>query len=880
MDRGAVLSRLEALLMLGRGHFFERPVRTVLTVAGVALGVSASVAVRTANVDVLKSFQDAVMTVAGSATLQVSGGELGLDETVITVVRKHPDVVSTSPVIEQGARLAAGPHRGRSFVVLGLDLLEAAELKSFRVRSEGTREQALDPLLSATALFVGRRLAAELDLTQGSALDILIGSRLRRVTVEGVIEPPSGLPSVWDDLAVMDIAAAQVLFGMVGRLDRIDVVTAATRPVDDVQAALQAIVPPSVVVQRPAQRSRQVEEMVRAFQLNLGVLSGVGLLVGMFLIYNTVSFAVAQRRREIGIFRALGMSEREVAGLFLAEAAAIGIVGGLLGGALGLALAKGLVSLLSRTVSDLYVSVVGTGDRAAIGMEALLGVLAEGALIGGLVSMVGTLGPSLDAGRTIPVLALAPGSYEASRQLRIRTLAAVGCAFLIASGLLAMPGPISGLPVFGYLSALCLLVGLSCLAPLLIHEIWVLAHGRGRRADMSVSGALRTIAADQTARSPGRNGVTVSALMIGLAIMVGVGIMVRSFRHTVEIWINETVIADLVLAPSLWLRGTQHGVLDKRLPREWGALVASVPGVAAVDAYRDLRIDIQGRSTALVSRDLRLHAERSRYLFLSGDSATILRRAAAEDGVILSEVLAEYLGVKQGDALSLMTPSGEQRFPIMGVFYDYATDGGKVVMHQSLYRRLWRDDDVTVFPVYLEPGADLNAVRRAIAEKLARESSAYAPPALIDNAELKREILDIFDRTFFLTYALEAIAVIIAVLGIVNTLLTSVLERQRELATLRAIGASDRQIRRLVLWEAGYLGVLGAALGLVGGVLLSLLLIKVINKQSFGWTIQPALPMGVLVEAVVLAIVAALIAGYIPARWAGKQPIVDGLRYE
>ncbi len=877
---GPVRSRLEALLLLGKGHVVERPVRSLLTIAGVALGVSASVAVRTANVDVLKSFQDAVMTVAGSATLQVSGGELGLDETVIAVVREHPDVVSASPVIEQGARVASGPHRGQSFVVLGLDLLEAAELKSFQVRSEGIGEQSLDDMLSARALFVGRRLAAELCLTEGSELSLLVGNRLRRVTVEGLIESPSGGPSVWEDLAVMDIAAAQTLFGMVGRLDRIDVVTEPNRPIEDIQGALQAAVSPSIVVERPAQRSRQVEEMVRAFQLNLGVLSGVGLLVGMFLIYNTVSFTVAQRRREIGVFRVLGMSARTVASLFLLEAAALGIAGGLLGGVLGLALAKGLVALLSRTMSDLYVTVVGIGDRAEGGVSAILDVLAEGALIGGLVSMVGALGPSLDASRTVPVLALAPGSYEANRQLRMRTVAKIGVVLLVVSGLLAMPGPISELPVFGYLSTLCLLVGLSCLAPLLIHGIWALTRRRRRRADLSASGALWAIAAEQMARSPGRNGVTVSALMIGLAIMVGVGIMVRSFRHTVEIWINETVMADLVLAPSLWLRGTQHGMLDRRLPREWEALVASVPGVAAVDAYRDLRIDIQGRSAALVSRDLRLHAERSRYLFVSGDSAAILRRAAAEDGIILSEVLAGRLGVQEGDTLTLMTPSGERRFTIMGVFYDYATDGGKVVMDQSLYRRLWRDDDVTVFPVYLEPDAKLETVRRAIAQKLAAESPAYAPPALVSNAELKREILDIFDRTFLLTYALEAISVIIAVLGIVNTLLTSVLERQRELATLRAIGAGDRQIHRLVLWEAGYLGVLGAALGLVGGVLLSRLLINVINKQSFGWTIQPTLPIGILIEAVALAWAAALLAGYIPARWASKQPIVEGLRYE
>ena len=223
-----------------------------------------------------------------------------------------------------------------------------------------------------------------------------------------------------------------------------------------------------------------------------------------------------------------------------------------------------------------------------------------------------------------------------------------------------------------------------------------------------------------------------------------------------------------------------------------------------------------------------------------------------------------------------MTPSGEKQFPVMGGFYDYATDGGKLVMDRALYRQLWQDETTTLFAVYATPGADIDAVRRHIAETVGREGHLL----VISNAELKKEILAIFDRTFTITYALEFIAVGIALLGIVNTLLTSVLERQRELATLRAIGASAQQIRRLVLWESSYLGLLGAALGVLGGVLLSVLLIEVINKQSFGWTIQFTLPGSMLVEAVEVALAAAVVASTLPARWAAKQPIVDGLRYE
>jgi putative ABC transport system permease protein len=388
------------------------------------------------------------------------------------------------------------------------------------------------------------------------------------------------------------------------------------------------------------------------------------------------------------------------------------------------------------------------------------------------------------------------------------------------------------------------------------------------------------MAADHAARHPGRNAVTVSALLVGLAIMIGVVVMVRSFRDTVEAWVDQTVMADLIIAPPAWLHGKQAGHASRTLPGSWLPALTAIEGVAAVDTYRDVQVDVGGQPAALVSRDLRLHAERGRYLMVNGDWASVLRRAAETDGVVVSEVLANRLNLERGGTVTITTPAGPHTVPIEGVFYDYATDGGKMVMERTLYRRLWNDDRITVFALYLSPGADESRVKRLIAETLHRHESSLEPPLMISNGELRREILTIFDRTFVLTYVLEAIAVFVAVLGIVNTLVTAVLERRRELATLRAIGASRAQVARLVQWEAIYLGLIGALLGVAGGLALAWVLIAVINKQSFGWTIRMTVPVEVLVQAVVLAIGAAWMAGYLPARWAARQPVGESLREE
>jgi putative ABC transport system permease protein len=676
----------------------------------------------------------------------------------------------------------------------------------------------------------------------------------------------------------MDIAAAQLLFQSIGRLDRIELVTTPDRPLDDIVASVRAVLPPHLVVQRPAQRTKQVENMVWAFQLNLSVMSWVGLLVGMFLIYNTIAFAVAQRRREIGIYRALGMTERRVAGLFLVEAGLLGLLGGLLGGLGGVWLAGILVSLVSRTVTDLYAPVASGELTLSMDMLTFTAV-AKGMLLGTVVSMVGALGPSVEAGRTVTVRALAPGDYESTHQLKAGLCGWISLVLLVLAGLCSLMGPVGDLPLFGYLATICLLGALSFLAPLCIQALGM-RRPRQESKTMLLGGSLRLIAADQAARHTGRNAVTVSALMVGLSIMIGVAVMVRSFRDTVEIWVDETVMADLIVAPQSWLQGKQAGQASRALPGTWRSTLSAIDGIAAVDTLREVYVEVAGQPVALVSRDLRLHAQRSRYLMIHGDSTEILLRAAETGGVLLSEVLANRLRLREGDKVSITTPTGPAAVSVEGIFYDYATDGGKMVMDRTWYQREWHDDRVTVFSIYLAAGADAEHVRQSIVTHVAGLDGVTVPPLVIRNRELRQEILEIFDRSFVLTYVLEAIAVLVAILGIVNTLVTAVLERRREFATLRAIGAGTRQVERLVLWEAAYLGLIGAVLGVVGGLLLALVLIHVINKQSFGWTIQMTVPGGVILQAVGLALTAALVAGYWPARWAARQPVVEGLREE
>jgi putative ABC transport system permease protein len=428
---------------------------------------------------------------------------------------------------------------------------------------------------------------------------------------------------------------------------------------------------------------------------------------------------------------------------------------------------------------------------------------------------------------------------------------------------------VRGVPLFGFLAALLILLGVALVSPAAIAAAALVARpllgARGRW----VPAALAVVA---LRRSLWRNGGTAAAMAVGLAMLVSVATMVGSFRRTVDVWIEQTVRADFVVSAS----GRVVKGIDARIPDRYAGALARVPGVAAVDPYRAVRLQRDGRRFVLAAGEFAVHAARSRNLFLEGDSAAILAEAKARDGVIVSETFAAAHGVRRGGTLRLATPAGVRAFPVVGVFYDYTTEGGVVVMDRTLFRRLWNDASATSLAVYLAPGADLAVVRARILEVF----RARPDVVVFTNRSLREHVLKIFDQTFAITYALEAIALVVAVLGVLNTVMAGVLERQREIGTLRALGFTRPQVFAMVTGEAGALGVVGNLLGVTAGLALSLVLIFVINKQSFGWSIQLAVPVTTLAGYAALALAAALLAGAAPAWRAAGTRIAAALRYE
>ncbi|MGB0910540.1 MAG: FtsX-like permease family protein [Nitrospirales bacterium] len=856
----------KAILLLVREHLRQRPLRTGLTILGVAIGVSAWLAIRMANGEVFRSFEASVETVVGEAAIQISGGSQGLDEGVLFAIRKHPAVLSAHPILKVSAVAPSQTVQGQDLLILGVDILEFGNDDHVSFSELKQHGPNLDALLSMDSVFVGDGLARKFGWKVGDDAEVRVGEKSIHLVIQGLITPSSPNRRRLDDVAMMDIAAAQAVFGSIGKIDQINLVLSKDAHVSDVLAELQKMLPSSTTLARTSQRTQQVDAMVKVFQFNLTMLSTVGLLVGLFLVYNAISFSVVQHRREIGILRAVGMSRQQISLVFLTEAAVVGLFGGVVGCGLGFTMAQVLSSLVSQSVSDLYGAV--TAGSAPLTLD----MIAEGTGLGVGVALLGALRPSWEASGTVPTRALAPGDYEVITTQQGGSWAWIAVLFFALAGLLSMIQPVQGVPLFGYAAVFLLLLGCTLLGPLLFRGLGWIQSNRSI-GEWNIASSL---AAEQLVRNPGRSSVTLSALVIGLAIMVGVGAMIQSFRYTVELWIDQTMAADVIVAPTIWWEGNDHDKEAASLSPDALRVTRTIPGVRAVDPYREVPAVVQGTQVALVSRDIHLHAQQSQYLFEAGDSTSILQRMIEEKGVIVSEVLGERLGLQRGDLMRLGTPKGVKELPVLGRFYDYATDGGKVVMDQSLYQDFWSDQDSSVLAVYLKTGTDLIQVRSRIEEAL----GARQPVTTISNGELRAEILEIFDRTFRVTYVLELIALCVAVLGIVNTLITAILERQRELATLRALGASATQIQKLVFWESGYLAMLGAILGVAGGLMLSVLLVKVINKQSFGWTIQLMIPSMTIVEAVCVAVIAGLLAGFIPARWAAKQPIAEGLRYE
>lgn len=809
------------------------PARTALTLLSIALGVAVVVAIELAGDAAAGSFESSMKTLTGRVDYEITANG-GIDETALGKLAGLPLNARFSPVIEQPVVI---PDHG-STVLFGLDFIS-------NVTASADPGPDVDP---NEAVVISDDLASRLRAAKGDHL-VLRGRDASRVfTVRSIV---TGQNTIW---AAIDIGAAQRLLNMPGKLDRIEVVLGPGESPDDVSRIVRSSIPESWEISAPGARSEENQRMLGAFRWNLRILSYISLLVGAFLIYNTISVSVVRRRTEIGILRAVGVSSSGVLAIFLGEAAMFGLVGSAIGLGLGRLLAGGIVGMLSDTVNALFVT--STPGALAITPSAAL----SGLFGGMLVSIAAALIPAREAAGTAPAEAMRRAATEHRTRIHSRRDLAISAACALIAMVLCRLGPINGKPVAGYMATLFAVSAMALATPGVVLGIIAALRGVLKR----ILGPEGLVAGRSLTAALSRTSVVVAALATAIAMMVAVAVMVGSFRDTVQVWLDNQLRADLYLRA----QGPSTAGVYPPLASEVPDLVATVPGVVQVDILHALEIRYNGRRTMFGGAKTDILRSQRTFRFLAGDSDSILRSLPANDRAIVTEAFAEKNGVREGDTLKLRLGDRTASLVIAGINYDYSSDRGVILVDRSTLLRYLPNQPPTNVAVYLKPGADADSVRREIESRLAPYPVMLAPNRVLRDGAVK-----VFDRTFAITWALEAVAIFVAVLGAANSLLALVLDRRREIGVLRSLGAATGQLKRMILAEAGLLGLLAALLGLALGMSLSLVLIYVINKQSFGWTIQFHPPLALLAGAILLVEACTILAGIWPARFAARlQP--------
>ncbi len=849
------------------GHIRSNALRTAVTVFAVALGVAIALAIDLANTTAVASFASSVNVISNHVNLQVLGVGRGFADQTLRRVASVAGVSYAGPSIEDSIVIGAKPNdafSGEVLRVLGIDLLQALPgdssvsggVPGAAVESAGAPDP--DLLVNGHGAFISERIARTYGWSRGALLRGLAGDRTVELRVAGII--PASIPGIDSSVVFVDIATAQEIFEKIGQLDRIDLIVDPAR-IGAITKAVTAVIPPGTRVVAPTVRTGEIQRMLRSFELNLAALSYIALLVGMYLIYNTVAISVVARRPEIGTLRALGATKRGIFGAFVAEGALFGLTGSAAGLVLGGVLAQLSVGAVSRTVDTLYVA--SHADHVVFAPLVLIKAFGVGVAL----SMFSAVVPAFEAAGTPPAVAMRSAGYERRPRGLAARLALAGMLLLVLAYVCTLFPAVDDIPIFGYVSGLLIIFAGSLCTPLAVGAV-----SRAGVAAFGQRSAAGQLAAANLGASPMRNSVAVASLMIAIAMMVSIAILIGSFRTTVVAWADDTLKADLFVRPL----GLQDASYDSRFSPSVARTIARLPGVAAVDTFRGISIPFRGRITTLGAADFSTIADRNKLRFIGvADTRALARTLPGTTQVLVSDPFATKFHLGRGDSFRLNTPAGTTTFTIAAIYNDYSSDAGVFLMDSRTFVRLYHDDSVNSIAIYAKPGTDLAQLRSAVVRSVL--------PLRVDaqtTRELRTLVLTIFNRTFAITYALYVISITIAVLGVVSTLFALVLERRREIGLMRYLGLRRRDVRMMVYYEAAFIGALGGIMGVLVGVLLSLLLIFVINRQAFGWLIELTMPWDFLFEAIALVVVAAVIAGVYPAGVAARIRTAEAVRSE
>ena len=845
---------------IGLRYLLRHPWQSALMVLGITLGVAVAVAVDLANASATRAFDYSTDSVTGRATHQIVGGPQGLDESLYVELRRQglgTEGILAAPIVSD---YVYSPQLGdRPFQLLGVDPFAEAPFRNYLWGEGEAPIGELTALLTRPgAVLLASETADYYGLSVGDPLSLEVGGYQSEAVVAGRLVPADDLSRrTLAGLVLTDLATAQELTGRLGRLERIDLIL----PGDGVAATerLRSLLPPGAQIVEVAARTGTIEEMTAAFRLNLLALSLLALVVGLFLIYNTMTFSVVQRRPLFGTLRSLGVTRREVFALVLSEAFVVGVLGAVLGMGLGIVMGRGAVQAVTQTITDLYFAV--TVQEIEIATSSLV----KGALLGILATILAAAPPAWEAA-SVPARAALSRSGLEGKARRAVTRVGLGSLVLVILGLVLLAIPTRSL-VISFSGTLSIIVAFAALTPLVTMVLMrAVTRPLGR-----IWGALGRMAPRNVVTSISRTAVAVAALMVAVSVTIGVSLMIGSFRTTVVAWLDQVLQGDVyVSAPSRTSTQASTPLDPAVLP-----VVEVWPGVERVDLLRTVTVESPGGPISVFAVDNPNFGDRP---FVTGDLSSEEIWAAMQDGaVVVSEPYANLVDLpRKGGSVTLYTSEGPREFPVAGIYYDYVTSSGIVSMSLDTYRRLWNDETVTALSVRLEPGVDADAVTRELGDALAPVQRLFVRP----NQALRDEALVIFDRTFAITGALQLLATVVAFIGVLSALLSLLLEKQREVGILRAVGLTARQLWGLVMLETGLMGAVAGLLAMPTGFALSLILIYIINRRSFGWTLQMQVDPAPFLTALAVAVVAALLAGIYPARKMGRMLTAEALRYE
>lgn len=841
-------------------HWKREPGLTAVLIGILALGVAVFLSVRLANKAAVTGFGMFTESVAGTSDFILRSPSGKLDARVLKQLRGVTGTtpVGIFPVLEISAASAKDPESGLLKLV-GVDFVALQNAGEFLTAEEkpaaGPGESGAGPqddfeLGNVDRVLVGEAFSRKQNVSLNETLEIIINDQLHTVTIAAVLPDQAGRASAPDNMMLMDLPAVQEVSGDRRALSRVEIRIPPGAKAGEYRAGLIPVLSGfaegnSLLMETPEDRKSSVTLMSAAFRLNLTILSGLALLVGVYLIMQAMEASVVKRRAEIAVLRSLGVPPGVIKRAWFLEGFALGLLGSLLGIFLGRLLAVGMVGAISSTVNTLYYET--TTSSVTLSVPEILFCL----LFGTLSSVIAGLIPAREAASTPPAQSMRAGVCGGG--LKVLKSWPLGLMLLAAGLLLPLLPPVvlsSGttVPLAGYVSAMILVLGISILVGMLFRPIGFLLKLVAKQK------AMLRYASSQLMRPQGRHRITAAGLAVAIGMSAAMGILVASFENTLTGWIQHLLKADLYVSAA----GANSVTNNNTISEETWHRIEKMPGVEGMDRLRRYQVTIDGKDVFLGGADYNDDPERYLQLIWLQEPKNTgpLSLASEVDGFVpawISESYQRRFGSGVDSEIEIPTPSGPQVVKVVGVYAEYGNESGTLIIGRNFTETWFGDSNVSQLAVYLDPTSDHEAVLRSIQETF---------PTLVarTNALLREESLRIFHQTFAVTYALEIIAVLIAVTGLALALAGLLLERRNELSTMKSLGATRRDIARSAMYEGAGITLVGLIGGFVVSFLLGWILIYVINPQSFGWTLSYKIPwVSFFILALVTLAIAALV---------------------